>query len=1097
MGEETIDEARSEPATMAGIDPTLADSAMPGGGPEPTVDDRATADDRATLGPADDPSVPTDRDAPSCPALTSDETVDASGAATRIPGPRTDAAVRGLPEVPGYELVSLLGRGGMGVVYQARQIRLNRPCALKMVLAGGHAGPESLLRFFTEAEAVAKLHHPNVVQIYHLGEADGLPFFEMEYLEGGSLDHVLDGSPWTPIRAARMIATVARGVAAAHRLGIVHRDLKPGNILLADNGTPKVSDFGLAKSTGSELGLTGTGVVVGSPSYMAPEQAEGQAGQVGPPADVYALGVILYELLTGRPPFRGATPIDTIHQVRTAEPVPPSRLVPNLPRDLETVVLKCLEKPPARRYPDAAELADELDRFLAGKPIRARSISKAERAWRWCLRNRAVAGLLAALATVLVAGFAGMTILWIRAESLRDLAEARTAEAVQQREALRDEREATRRRNYFSEMHLAHQAWSEERGTARMREILAHWATPGDRDLRGWEWYYLDGLLHQEVATLSTGRKERGAVSWSRDGAFLAATGDAFTVKVWDARTMAPAASLTGHSEIVTALAWSPDGRRLATASGDGTVRVWDRTKGFASTVLAAGAPLEIVAWSPDGARIVAAANEGSVFVWPSAGGEPSLFFKESAPLKALSWSPDGTRLASGSGGGLRIRDVSGASASPASAFGTDGSEILAIDWSPDGSRIAAGEAHTVVRVWDAATSKGLHVLRGHTRAVEGVRWSNDGTRLASASADNLVKVWDPATGVEIRTLRGHDAAIHSVAWSPDYRLASAGQDATVRVWDVSKDGEVKVVRGFNDRATAMAWSPDGRMIAAADEDGSIELLDPKTGRLRSSLREGRSWIFGLAWSPDGARLASSSGDGKVKVWDVAAGKVSREFRSHLGPAMAVAWSPDGARIASTGHDGSIQVRDARTGTRMHMLRNGKPVNDLRWSPDGARIAAAVRDGKVRIWSADDGRPLLAIDHGAEARGVAWSPDGTRLASAGNDGLIHIWDPSGGRKLATLRGHSDWCFSVSWNRDGSRLASSGADRVVRVWDPVSGLETLVLRSHTDVIASAAWSPDGLGLASSSYDGSVRIWDASPGYSRNTAPDSRRPESTGR
>ena len=285
----------------------------------------------------------------------------------------------------------------MGIVYLARQVRLNRLCALKMVLAGPHAHPEALVRFLAEAEAGARLQHERIVQIHNVGEHDGLPFLELEYLAGGSLDRILDGTPWPPKEAAAMVEVLARAVSEAHAIGIVHRDLKPSNVLLTPEGLPKVGDFGLAKALQLDGCMTATDSVLGSPHYMAPEQADGRTREVGPPADVYALGAILYELLTGRPPFVAPTVLETLEQVKTVEPAPLSRLQPSLPRDLETICLKCLCKEPARRYPTGVELADDLGRFLRGEPIRARRIRRAERTWRWCKRHPDLAALIAAV----------------------------------------------------------------------------------------------------------------------------------------------------------------------------------------------------------------------------------------------------------------------------------------------------------------------------------------------------------------------------------------------------------------------------------------------------------------------------------------------------------------------------------------------------------------------------------------------------------------------------------------------------------------------------------------------------------------------------
>jgi serine/threonine-protein kinase len=348
---------------------------------------------------------------------------------------------RPLPTVEGYETLCELGRGGMGVVYRARQILLNRPCVLKMILAGAHADAETVARFLVEAEAVARLQHPNVVQIRHIGEAEGLPFFELEYVDGGSLDKRLDGTPWKAGQAAEFVEALARGVAEAHRLGIVHRDLKPANILMTAEGAPKITDFGLAKSLTKDAGLTRSDSIMGSPGYMAPEQAQGRTKEVGPPADVYALGAILYEILTGRPPFTGATVLETLEQVRTIEPVAPSRLVPRLPRDVETIALKCLHKDPARRYGSAVALAEDLRRFLDGKTILARPVGPIERGWRWCRRNTVVAGLAAALTTIMLAATAASLIAYQHMSRLARGEHAARLVAVQEMKAAEEAHE--------------------------------------------------------------------------------------------------------------------------------------------------------------------------------------------------------------------------------------------------------------------------------------------------------------------------------------------------------------------------------------------------------------------------------------------------------------------------------------------------------------------------------------------------------------------------------------------------------------------------------------------------------------------------------
>ena len=403
----TPGEATLAPSDPAGFNlefncPTASEGSSPRG------DHARTEAERTDVAPpSPDPS-----------SVLSQETTD--GHAPPVPRERP------VPVIDGYEILGELGRGGMGVVYRAREVLLNRPCALKMILAGAHADGEATVRFLAEAEAVARLQHPNIVQIHHIGEADGLPFFELEYIAGGGLDKALDGTPWHARRAAALVEALAHGIAEAHRLGVVHRDLKPANVLLAADGTPKVTDFGLAKSLTTDSGLTRSDSIMGSPSYMAPEQAEGKTKQVGPLSDVYALGAILYELLTGRPPFRGATVLETLEQVKATEPVPPSRLVPGLPRDVETIALKCLQKEPEKRYDSAAALAEDLRRFLNGESIQARRSGPLERTWRWCRRKPVLAGLVAALAASLVVGFAGIAWQWRLAEAREDAGRCRS-----------------------------------------------------------------------------------------------------------------------------------------------------------------------------------------------------------------------------------------------------------------------------------------------------------------------------------------------------------------------------------------------------------------------------------------------------------------------------------------------------------------------------------------------------------------------------------------------------------------------------------------------------------------------------------------------
>ena len=447
-----------------------------------------------------------------------------------------------------------------------------------MILAGAHAGAEAAARLLAEAEAVAQVQHPNIVQIFHIDEHAGLPCFEMEFVGGGSLADRLDGTPRPPHDAARLTEILARAMAEAHRRGIVHRDLKPGNILLTPEGAPKVADFGLAKLLNAESGLTRTDSVLGSPGYMAPEQAGGRTKEVGPAADVSALGAILSELLTGRPPFRGATVLETLEQVKTVKPVPPSRLVPGLSRDAETIALKCLQKDSGKRHESAAALAEDLRRFQAGEPIVARPVESLDRAWRWCKRNPVVAGLTAAVAALLVAAAGGASVaaFQYRLAAHQEKRLRNAAEEKAQAEA--KAREESETALYFNRIALAHQELLEN-DLLRAEELLDECVPqPGQPDRRAWEWYYLNRLYDAEPVTVRTQRGWSQTAAFSSEGRRLASASDKKAVKIRDAATGRGLFTLPDAGD-VQCLAFSPaEGRRLATGDASGAVKLWDTT---------------------------------------------------------------------------------------------------------------------------------------------------------------------------------------------------------------------------------------------------------------------------------------------------------------------------------------------------------------------------------------------------------------------------------------------------------------------------------------------------------------------------------------
>jgi len=823
--------------------------AGPATAPEPqTAPNPSTIAEAATVAPGQQPTSPIPDTA--SPAVHEQATLPPRDQATGDFGPsrpaQPDATSPDRVRYFGdYELLREIARGGMGVVYRARQVSLNRPVALKMILAGQLAGDDEVKRFYLEAEAAANLDHPGIVPIYEIGEHDGQHYFSMGFVEGTSLAAKVADGPLPPNEAAELVRQVAQAVQYAHERGVIHRDLKPANVLLDSQGQPKVTDFGLAKKLKADSGLTHTGQVMGTPSYMPPEQAEGR--NVGTSADVYALGAIVYCLLTGRPPFQAATPMDTLLQVVGQEPVPVRQLNATVPRDLETICLKCLEKDPRRRYGSARALAEELNRFLSGEPIVARPVGPAERAAKWVRRRPVIAALSAAVVVTGLLGLSGIIWQWREAVAARIDAQSQAANTREQagiardnERAARNEAEFANRRLYDVKMNLVQRAW-EDWGPTVFLETLAEQLPENQRglDRRGFEWFYWQRKMSSGHITLKGHTGGVTSVAFSPDGKRLASAGSGQIntpgeLKVWNAATGQETLTLKGHSDGVTSVAFSPNGQRLSSASRDGTVKVWDAVTGQeALTVMGHTREVTSVAYSPDGTRLASASSDGTVKVWDAVTGQETLtLMGHTGAVNSVAFSPDGSRIAAAS------QD-----------------EADRLGW--------------VVKVWDAATGRETLLLKGHTGFARTVAFSPDGSRLASASSDRTAKVWDAVTGQETLTLRGHAGVVTALAFSPDgSRLASASEDGTVKVWDAVTGQERLTLKGHNNFVWGVAFSPDGLRLASASSDKTVRVWDMVTGQETLTLKGHTDMVFGVAFSADGTRLASAGRDGTVKVWD-------------------------------------------------------------------------------------------------------------------------------------------------------------------------------------------------------------------------------------
>jgi WD40 repeat protein len=689
--------------------------------------------------------------------------------------------------VPGYEILGELGRGGMGVVYQARQVSLNRVVALKMILAGGHAGQTELARFRGEAEALACLQHPNIVQIFETGQAGGFPFLSLEFVAGGSLAAQLDGTPWAPAEAAELVEDLARAVHAAHQRGIVHRDLKPGNVLLTAQGIPKITDFGLAKRLDSETARTQSGAILGTPSYMAPEQAEGKRAEIGPAADVYALGAILYELLTGHPPFQAETPLETVLQVISEEVMPPRQLCADVPRDLQAVCMKCLAKAPRQRYASAKLLAADLRRFVEGEPVRARYRGSDRRRW-WC--DRVVISVVALVVLSVVGGTVGFLL----------------------SNRVRRDLEPPRRRPVIPVPPVA-----DLLPRFQMPEIPKPTGT-----LRIWNTATGEALVNVQGADAYLHH-----LIFSPDGKRLAGSGSGGLVTVRDAAT--GDVVLTAKGSFV---AFSPDSRRVIVGAAFGLdtlfsmdtdkVKVLDTHDGHELRSFGkVRAQITAMALSRDGRRL-ATLDRGALDqqfqrgspalrVWDAETGQ-AVFSKnlDNAPFQ-LTFSPDDKRLVAPFSAKEAIK-VWDAETGQEQAVSFQGLRAVL---SNDGALVATTWTAGPVKIWDATTSKELYTLEGMNPA-----FSPDSATVATTAYGN-VKLWNVKTGMEILALKDQAHRIEHVAFSPDSkRLAGALMDGSVLIWDTSNGQRLHKLVGHPTAVGQMLFSPDGTCLATASFDG-------------------------------------------------------------------------------------------------------------------------------------------------------------------------------------------------------------------------------------------------------------------------------------
>jgi len=892
---------------------------------------------------------------------------------------------------------------------------------------------------------------------------------------------------------------VAGGLAYAHARGIVHRDIKPSNLLLDTEGVVWITDFGLAK--GDDEGLTHTGDILGTLRYMAPERFRGEADAR---ADVYALGLALYELLTLRPGFDSPDRLKLIEQIKTEEPQKPRSVDARIPRDLETIVLKAIEKHPKARYQSAEAMGEDLRRFIADEPIQARQVTAAERYWRWARRNPVIAVLGGVLTGVLVLATVSSLLAaqWFhtQAETQRTLAAEEAAahrKADQANASLRVSHEEMRQTVYATRSNLAQAAW-DAADVGRLRSLLDLLRpAPGEPDLRGWEWRYFWQLGHEDRLALRAQEDSFADVAFSPDGRTLAGLEGKGRIQLWDRHTgeLRRTTGVTSQGRRadlgsgVGALAFSPDGRSLAGPGPDASLVLYAVDTGLL-TLRFEGSPVAVLdlAWSPDGRTLVAALAKHSMRVWDARDGHliHRAFGKHDGPVAAVAFGPDGRTIASASyDRTVKLWNLADP-VRPLAVLSGHTAEVRAVAFSPDGRRIASAGLDRTLRVWDARSGAELAVIWGHTSSVLSLAYEPDSARVVTGSADQTVRVWDTASGQELRTFKGHTDLVVAVAFSPDGRdIASASADAMVRVWDAASPPSPRTLQSpslmtYGGAAECLAFSPDGLRLVSGHDDHALRVWEFPSGRPLHVIKGHTNRIEYVVFSPDGRTIASGGRDRTVRLWDAATGQPRITFTGHTEAIGGLVFTPDGQTVLSGSLDRTIQAWGPATGVVRYVLRgHSDRIYDLALSPDGRTLASTSRDKTCILWDLPNRRPRATLrKHTGEVNAVAFSPDGRTLATSSDDRTVRLWDADTGSPRGILEGHIDEVHDLAFSPDG-RLASSSWDKTVRLWDPASRQTLLIFKGHAGRGPCIKFSPDGRTLASAGYDRTLKLWEAAP------------------
>ena len=996
-----------------------------------------------------------------------------------------------------FRLIRELGAGGMGQVWLAEQMApVVRPVALKLIKAGMYDATV-VQRFQAERQSLAIMDHPCIAKVFDAGATpQGQPYFVMEYVPGLPITDYCDQKKLSIHERLTLFIQVCDGVQHAHQKAIIHRDLKPANILVVEidgKPVPRIIDFGLAKAASSPLDQplhTRLGQFIGTPGYMSPERVDPEIQDLDTRTDVYSLGVILYELLTGVQPFemkRRQRPSleEWLRQLREDEPSRPSskisaardtstmtaeerntkpkQLVSNLRGDLDWITLKALERDRERRYSTPSELAADLRRYLSHEPVAARPATAAYQI-RKLIRRHRVAAVVASVVAILAIAAA---IAGLYAVRKQHEAEYQTAQTLQAQARLLTQSAAQRLND------------SDVVGAQGIiLQVLTNPALAAKRTAAAVSVFQDARAADRQLAVLSGHRGQIYSARYSPDGTRIVTASLDDTARIWDAATGIELAMMLGkrfrHAE------YSPDGTRIVTTSEDATVRIWDAHSGDPLAVFSEHAAQPLTAtFSPDGQHLAIACVDKSntARIWDARSGEELAVLRGHGDLlQFIAYSPDGTRLVTASRDKTaRIWDAR--TGTPLAVLSGHGGMVEQGVYSPDGSRIVTASADKTARTWDARTGMPLIVLTGHRDRVYSAAYSPDGTRIVTASDDKTARLWDANSGALLAVLSGHLGFVRSAAYSPDgNHVVTASDDGTARIWHVHQDNQLAVLEGHNDGVGLATYSADGTRIVSGALDKTVRIWNANSGTQLDVFPDDDA--IGVAYSLDGTQIAATNGH-LARILDAHTGATLAVLSGHGGTVMSIAYSPSGAQVATSSFDKTARIWDAHSGASLKVLTgHGGRVLFAAYSPDGNHLATASFDKTARIWDTGTGAQLSVLSgHEQTVSGTAYSPDGQRLATASFDKSARIWNAATGATLLVLLGHTGALQSVAYSPDGNQVVTAATDKTARIWDAHTGTQLAVLAGHNDSVQWASYSPDGQRIITASLDKTARIWSA--------------------